>query len=573
MEETPTRRFKKLKLRKKKKFYEKEGSLRTITSGSLRLVFSLASAVFVWILTIIGTSWPGLKFFGLTTALSGLVGVFNIGFSRYFTIEIKQAFTIHEDLGKIKASSYSKIILFIGIIISIILIIIGLTLQNPLLKFSFIGASISTFLSYINTVFSLGIEIKNRYDILSFINVFSGIFFFFTTIFLLTFDFSPQLVAFYPIVNVIPLLFYIYYFSKIAPYEYKDIFLGELTSKSMINVADEEIKGLLKEDQLWGFIKNSALTVVTNLESSGIFRNLLVLFAALYLAIITPATQGLSISILTILLAYGAVKSVVVYYSAPLNLEIAEARVKKKKSVIEESINDSVRISSYLALGILIGLIFLSGYILRFLHGEFFIKNASFDYALFNSTRLLFIFIIIGEFAYSYSTLFGNALIGSGHPRFASIGFGITLGIIVIAAPFVIAIFNLLGVGILMVGSAFFVLPYLALQLKHQLQIKYHFRITRLIPSLIIISIIFIFFPVYNTGTLLLCMLVAGIVYIFLNPFFGVSLPRDILLTKEILSTLKLKSAGTVFSYILVKIYNLSPLNKEKIIINEIEEK
>jgi hypothetical protein len=573
MEDSPNKRFSSLKLKRKRKFYEKEGSLRAITSGSIRLIFSFASAAFVWILTIVGTTWDGLKFFGLTTALSGIVGVFNIGFSRYFTIEIKQSYTIDENLGKIKASSYSKVILFIGIAISIILFIISFFFEsNPLLQYSFLGAAINTFLAYFNTVFSLGIEIKNRYDILSFINIFSGIFFFFSTFILFAFDFSPRLVAFYPLVNIIPLLFYLYYFKKISPYEYRDIFFGCLTSKSMKKNANEEVSDLIEEDQFWKFIKNSILTVITNLESSGIFRNLLVLLAALYLAIVTPVTQGLSISILTILLAYGAVKSVVVYYSAPLNLEIAEARVKKKKKIIEESINDAVRISSFLALGILLGLIFLSGDILKLLHIEFFVLSGSFDYALFNSTRLLFIFIIIGEFAYAYSTLFGNALIGSGHPRFASIGFAITLGIILAASPFFITVFNLLGVGLLLMASAFFVLPYLALQLRYQLQIKYHFRIFRLIPALIIISLIFIFFPVYNTTTLILCMFIASLIYIILNPFLGVTLPRDIIMTKEILSTIKLKPLGVIFSYLMVKIYNISPLNKEKIILEKLEE-
>lgn len=571
LKESSNEKFSKLNLKKKSKFYEEEGSLRAITSGSLRLMFSLASAAFVWILTIVGTTWDGLKFFGLTTAIFGVVNVLNIGFSRYFSIEIKEAFTIDENLGKIKASSYSKVIMFIGIIISIVLFIMSFFFENSLLSFSFIGASINTILAYFNTTFSLGIEIENRYDILSFVNIFSGIFFFFSTLVLLAFDFSPELVAFYPLVNIIPLFFYLYYFAKISPYEYRDIFFGCLTSKSMKKNANEEVKELIEEDQFWKFIKNSILTVITNLESSGIFRNLLLLLAALYLAIITPSTQGLSISILTILLAYGAVKSVVVYYSAPLNLEIAEARVKKKKNIIEESINDSVRISSFLALGILIGIVFLSGDILKLLHIDFFLDAGSFNFALFNSTRLLFIFIITGEFAYAYSTLFGNALIGSGHPRFASIGFAVTLGIILIASPFIITLFNLLGVGLLLMGSAFFVLPYLALQLRYQLQIKYHFRIFRLIPSLIIISLIFVFFPISNTFTLILCMLIASLVYIVLNPLFGVSLPRDIKMIRQILSTLRLKPFGRLFSCIMAKIYNFSPLNKEKIILEELD--
>ncbi|MHA2400263.1 MAG: hypothetical protein ACXADU_15420, partial [Promethearchaeota archaeon] len=75
-----------------RKFFEQEGSSRVITSGSLYMFFALFNAGCIWIFIILATGWDGLKYFGLTTALNGIVGLIGIGISRYFIAEIKTAF-------------------------------------------------------------------------------------------------------------------------------------------------------------------------------------------------------------------------------------------------------------------------------------------------------------------------------------------------------------------------------------------------------------------------------------------------------------------------------------------------
>ena len=96
------------------KFFEEQGSSRAITSGSLSMIFALIGSSCIWLFTILATGWDGLQYFGLTTAINSTVGVFAIGFSRYFIAEIKDSLIINEELARIKAAAYSKIILIIG---------------------------------------------------------------------------------------------------------------------------------------------------------------------------------------------------------------------------------------------------------------------------------------------------------------------------------------------------------------------------------------------------------------------------------------------------------------------------
>ena len=115
-------------------------------------------------------------------------------------------------------------------------------------------------------------------------------------------------------------------------------------------------------------------------------------FAAIYLAIFTDSTyQGFALSLLTVLMTYGAVKTVILYYSAPLNIEIAEACAKGSYKTVEASINDSTRISSILALGFLTAMVALSGELLFYLHRDLFMDGGSFDKDAFSMGQILFI--------------------------------------------------------------------------------------------------------------------------------------------------------------------------------------
>jgi hypothetical protein len=54
-----------------------------------------------------------------------------------------------------------------------------------------------------------------------------------------------------------------------------------------------------------------------------------------------------------------------------------------------------------------------------------------------------------------------------------------------------------------------------------------------------------------------------------LNPFFGVSIPEDLQMINDLFNTLKLKIFGDLIVYLMRSTYNFSPLNKNKIVLEE----
>ena len=557
-----------------RKFFEQEGSSRVITSGSLYMFFSLINAGCIWVFIVLGTGWEGLKYFGLTTAINGIVSLIGIGISRYFIAEIKAAFIINKEFGRIKATSYSKLLFSIGLVLGLGMIatpfVFGFFLTNILLRECIFASGFASIFIYSIYVFQIGLEIKNRYDIIAFLSIFGGIFLLIWAYIFIRFNFNPFWFAFHPFFNISTLFLFIYFFNKLAPYSIKDIFKASLRTRNMKKIASPEVKELIEDHQIWSYMKNSAYSMITNIQNSKFFEDILFLFAAIYLAIFTnPSYQALGLSLLTVLMTYGAVKAVILYYAAPLNIEIAEACIKECHETVEESINASTRISSILALGFLTAMTALSGKLLLYLHRDLFMDGAVFNQELFSMAQILFILIIFGQFIYGYSTLFGNALIGSGNADLAAKGFGVTLLIIIGTTPIFIFFFGILGIGIVMLISALFLLPYILIQLKWKLDVDYNFKIYRLIPNLIILFIILWVFPFNSIISLIIGVILGAILYLLLNPFFGISIPEDLQMINDLFNTLKLKFLGTFIVYTMKTTYNFSPFNKDKIILEE----
>ncbi|MBY8984645.1 MAG: hypothetical protein KGD65_06250 [Candidatus Lokiarchaeota archaeon] len=571
MEKTKERKELKIDFSKSRRFFEQEGSSRVITSGSLYMFFALINAGCIWIFIILATGWEGLKYFGLTTAINGIVGLIGIGVSRYFIAEIKTAFVIDEELGRLKSVTYSKILFLIGLGLGVVMITIpfalGSVITNQLLRECIFASGFSSILIHSNFVFQIGLEIKNRYDIIAFLSIFNGIFLLGWGFLFMTFNFNPFWFAFYPFFNLSTTILLGYFFIKVTPYSIKDIIKASLRTRTMKTRASPNIRELIEKNQIWLYIKNSLFSMLTNIQNSKFFEDILFFFAAIYLAIFTDsAYQGYALSLLTVLMTYGAVKTVILYYSAPLNIEIAEAYAKNRHKTIEDSINDSTRISSILALGFLTAMVALSGELLLYLHRDLFFTGGTLNIEMYSMARILFILIIIGQFIYGYSTLFGNALIGSGNGQSAARGFLITFIMISALSPIFILLFGLLGIGIVMLISSLFLLPYTLIQLQKKLSINYRLRIYRLIPNLLILFFFLWIFPFINTITLFFGIILGAIIYLFLNPFFGVSIPEDLQMINDLFTTLKLKFVGNLLVNTMKITYNFSPLNKDKIV-------
>jgi hypothetical protein len=538
------------------------------------MFFALINAGCIWIFIILATGWEGLKYFGLATAINGIVGLIGIGISRYFIAEIKTAFIIDEDLGRLKSVTYSKLLFLIGLGLGIVMITIPFTLgyviTNQLLRECILASGFSSILLYTNFVFQIGLEIKNRYDIIAFLSIFNGMFLLAWGFLFMTFSFNPFWFAFYPYFNLSTTFLLAYFFVKIAPYTIKDIIHAGLRTRTMKTRASPQVRDLIEDHQIWLYIKNSLFSMLTNIQNSKFFEDILFFFAAIYLAIFTGSEfQGYALSLLTVLMTYGAVKTVILYYSAPLNIEIAEACAKNQHETIEDSINDSTRISSILALGFLTALVALSGELLLYLHRDLFIEGGILNVENYSMAQILFLLIILGQFIYGYSTLFGNALIGSGNGKTAARGFLITFIIISALSPISIFLFKLVGIGVVMLISSLFLLPYTLIQLKKKLDVKYRLRIYRLIPNLLILFFILWIIPFINTITLFLGIILAAVIYLLLNPFFGVSIPEDLQMINDLFTTLRLKIIGDLIVNTMKSTYNFSPLNKDKIVLEE----
>ncbi len=557
------------------KFFEHEGSSRVITSGSLYMFFALINASCIWIFIILATSWDGLKYFGLTTAINGIISLIGIGISRYFIAEIKAAFVINEEFGRLKATTYSKLLFLIGFGLGLAMIatpfVFGFFLSNILLRECIFASGFSSFLIYAIFVLQMGLQIKNRYDIIAFTSIFNGIFILLFAFIFISNSLNPFWFAFYPFFNIITLILLIYFFKKLAPYSIYEIFKSSLRTQNMRKRASPEIRVLIKDHQILIYLKNSLYSMITNIQNSKFFEDILFFIAAIYLAVFSdPSYQSFGLSLLTVLMAYGAVKSVILYYSAPLNIEIAEASVKDRHETIEESINASTRISSILALGFLTAMVALSRELLLYLHRDFFIEGTIFNWDLFLMAQILFILIVTGQFLYGYSTLFGNALIGSGNAVLAAKGFTITLLIILATSPIFIFFYGILGIGIVMLISSLFLLPYILIQLKRKLEIDFNFKIFyRLIPNLIILFLIMWLFPYNSIISIIIGIILGATLYLFLNPFFGVSIPEDLQMINDLFNTLKLKLFGNLIVNAMKITYNFSPLNKDRIILEE----
>ena len=120
-----------------------------------------------------------------------------------------------------------------------------------------------------------------------------------------------------------------------------------------------------------------------------------------------------------------------------------------------------------------------------------------------------------------------------------------------------------------MLISALFLLPYTLIQLKKKLRVNYQIKISRLLPNLLILFIILMLFPFNSAISLFFGIILGALIYLILNPFFGVSIPEDLQMINDLFNTLKLKIFGNLIVNVMKSTYNFSPLNKDKIVSEE----
>lgn len=538
-----------------KAFYEKKGASRAITSGIFILVSSLLGSLLLWIFMIIGTGTGGLEYFLLATSIGTLFLTFSTGFSASFVARIKDISLKNPKKTNYYIGSYSRILILISIILTIIGFLIVFFIKDIYFRTCLIFSIPQIFIGYISGIMINLLNVDNRYDITGVIGGLYGIFAFITG-FLFIYVFHVPDIYY----GLIPLI------TGIANLGITLILFKKYTKFSFI--------GLLKQGNMFNsetrdFIKYSFLTTITNLDILGVFGNIIIFITAIILGFQVPESEKLKLmELFAIVNGYLMMRFIILFFSGPLNVEIAEANSNNDIISEKETINKMGKISLLFGLFLMIFLSAFSKTILKFFHSSAFItSNNTFNNSLYDVIIIFFIISTFGQFFYAFSSFFANALIGSGNVKKSSKGFGLILILCIILTPIFVYYYGLIGASLVMIVTGSILLPYMLHQVKKTFQIETDFRVLRQMPYLVIIGTFLFLFPVGEVfGALLDMIFIFGVSIIILSislPFFGVIDKKDYYYIEEILRSLKLeKFNGTIikFNDFFLK---LNPLNKK----------
>ncbi|MHA1293150.1 MAG: oligosaccharide flippase family protein [Promethearchaeota archaeon] len=548
--------------KEKRNILEEEGSSRTVLSGAYSFIFAILGSLLLWLFTVIATGNPGLAYYGEILAILGIFQVIATGFSQAFIARVKTAYLEDPDLALIKAATYTKVLIFIGILIGILAFCLALLIPDPFIQICLLIAIPPLILAYVFNSLGNMICVKNRYDIAAFLGSFFGIIVFIVGITLVLINADPIMFTLIPIVLAINwLIWAVYFYKKVSPFSLKDLYT----------------KGKLFSQESKDFVKYSSFSTLTNLESIGLLGNLILFLATLSLFFWYPESQILAVQIITIVMVYAIVKVAIIFFASPLNVEIAEAIAKDNKEIIQQTITDTGRIAFIIGLTLATLVCAGAGHILRVLHSNIFLmENGQIDENLLITSQILLILCAIGQACYGFAALFGNALIGSGQAKYSAIAFGITLILTFILTPILIFQFGFIGAGITMIITGFFVLPFMLIALKRILNVKLNFKVLSLMPVLAIVFLLIFFYPLdpvlehISTGQnlkagLIGLIMLLGIVFAFIIgiPFFGVMGPGDGKLIRDISLSFNLEAFGNFLIKLGRYFYYLNPLHKK----------
>ena len=317
---------------------------------------------------------------------------------------------------------------------------------------------------------------------------------------------------------------------------------------------------------------------VINLDALQVFANITSFLTAFILGLkFSQSEQKNLMEIYFIIANYVIAKLIIQFFAAPLNVEIAEAVAKNDNKTIKETINSVGKLALMLGLTLMTILAAFSKTLLYVLHKNAFIikidDSLIFDQNLYNKAIILFILFLFGQFGFGFSKLFGNALIGAGATKKSAYGFGFSLVIILITTIIFVYLFDIIGAGISTLIASLSLLPFIIIQTKRSLKIKFDLRVLRQIPQLTLIFIIYFYFPfTLNSSNfmdfifqLILVIFLTIIILMILIPFFGVYSKKDFEFIEELLNSLKFPFAK-YFANLSKKfgmfLFKINPLNK-----------
>ncbi|MHA1338591.1 MAG: hypothetical protein ACTSRZ_02510 [Promethearchaeota archaeon] len=548
--------------KEKKEFYENAGASRALISGVIVTIFAVLGSVFFWIYYIIATDSGGIEYNNLVAIVFGLFNVFNGGFAPAFIAKYKDALVKDPDNADFLFASYTKLLWLIGGFMMIISILAALYFPDKYIAICIWLSVPQIFISYFGSFTSNYLQAKNRYDIMGIVGGLYGIYLIVFGVLFLYLKLPGIWHGTIPIIITFSNFIICYYFFRK---------IGSITLGKIIR------KGGLKNSYVKEFLRYGMQSTITNLDSLQIFGNIASFLTAFVLGLKFSETEQKNLmEIYFIIGSYVVSKIIIQFFSGPLNVEIAEAVAKNDKKTIAQTINSVGKLSLMLGLVIMVIIAAFSKTLLYVLHRNAFIESEMglFDTNLYNQAVILFIMYLIGQFAFGFSSLFGNALVGAGAARRSSYGFGITLILISFLTPIFVYYFDLIGAGIATLIAALFLLPFIIFEIKKTLNIKLELRFFRQIPHLILLFCLFFFFPfalnpadiiVFIYQLIILIIITLVILMIFV-PFWGVFDENDFQFLEELITSLKIPNAK-FFSRIATKtglwFFKLNPLNKK----------
>lgn len=537
---------------KRTDIFEEEGSSRAIVSGAYFFVFAVVGSVLLMVFNIIATGNPGLEYYGETFVILNMFIAVGSGIYPMYVSRVKAKFVHDKERALYLASSYSKMILLLGVILTFLAVLLYFIVPSDLVKVATLAAIPAILLGYIGGSFSQMVALVNRFDIAAFVSSLFGIVVFICGLLFINFGFEPVWFAYIPlIIGLVTTPLGLFFFFRVSPFKFKDLYT----------------KGKLfgKENAI--FLKEGLYSTLTNLEGLGILGNTVFFITTLSLYAFYPDLEHLGVHLITLIMTYAIIKVAIIFFSGPLNVEISEAVSKNNQKVVQETMNDLGRISGIIGLTLTTILCALAPHILKFLHASAFIENDIFNSDLWVKTTYLLILATIGEACYGFSCLFGSALIGSGNAKYSAIVFGSTLLLIIPLTTICVYFFDFLGAGLAIFISGLFLLPLMFVLVKKKLKVDFDLKVKNQIPYLAIMLCLVFFFPMGAiTGNELIdlgIILCVCILIIFIGiAFFGVMTPKDAKIIKDLTSSF---NAAWV-QWCVVKFgkffYYLNPLHK-----------
>ena len=272
---------------KRTDIFKEEGSSRAIVSGAYFFVFAIVGSVLLLVFAVMATDNPGFAYYGEAFVILNMFTAVGSGIYPMYVSRVKAKFVHDKERALYLASSYSKIILLIGVILTSLAVLLYFIVPSDLVKAATLAAIPAILLGYVGGSFSQMVSLVNRFDIAAFISSLFGIVVFICGLLFISLGFAPIWFAYIPlIIGLCSTPLALFFFFRVSPFKFKDLYTkGELFGK---------------ENAI--FLKEGLYSTLTNLEGLGILGNTVFFITTLSLYAFYPNLEYLGVQLITLIM-------------------------------------------------------------------------------------------------------------------------------------------------------------------------------------------------------------------------------------------------------------------------------